>query len=65
MSDVGLTAEQAKKLLHTNLDSYNEFGLREVAGAIVDYLLTVTHESWASVDMSEIVSIVMNGGRSE
>lgn len=65
MSDVGLTSEQAKKLLHINLDSYNELGLREVAGGMVDYLLSVTHESWASVDMSEIVSIVMNGGRSE
>lgn len=65
MTDISLSIEQTKKLVHVNLDSYNEFGLRCVAAGIVDYLLENTNDSYATIDMSEVVTIVMNGGRGE
>lgn len=63
MTDISLSIEQTKKLVHVNLDSYNEFGLRCVAEGIVDYLLENTNDSYATIDMSEVVTIVMAGGR--
>ena len=62
MSEVSISKEQAQELAKSLVGQWNESGLSDTILALTAYIFDNSHEGYATIDTSEILSILAKGG---
>lgn len=61
--NVTINAEQAQELARSLVGQWNGSGLSDTILALTSYIFDNAQEGWASIDTSEVLKILVKGGR--